>query len=73
MMLQEWLSGPYLVVAILVALFMVYHLVQWIRASRNYRDSADDHTMGCLRVLDWGCLGCSLPVAVIVLLIILII
>lgn len=53
-----------MVVAAIIILLVIYYLVQWVRATRNHRDSADDYFRGCLDVFN---IGCWLPMSVLLL------
>ncbi len=76
LLIGNWAEGNlyWVVVAAIAILIILYYLIQWIRSTRNYRDSADDHARGCLDTLGLGCLqalgiGCLMPLTVVVLLV----
>lgn len=55
-----------LVVAAIIVLVIIYYVIQWARATRNHRDSADDYFRGCLDLFN---IGCWLPLSVLVLMV----
>lgn len=64
---MTWSAGDIIssVIAVVFLLIIIYYLIQWMRASRNYRDSADDHALGCASTIGWGCTGCCFPVGIL--------
>ena len=46
----------WLAITCVVTLFLIYYIIQWIRNSRNHRDSADGYAKGCLETISLGCL-----------------
>ena len=59
----------WLAVTCVVALFVIYYIIQYFRSARNHRDSADDYAKGCLETIS---LGCLIPFTFIMLLLVVV-
>jgi len=50
------LNDPiWLTITCVIAIMLVYYIIQWIRSSRNHCDSADEYAKGCLETVGFGC------------------
>lgn len=55
-----------LVLAVLCGLAMIYYFLRWFQSTDRYSDEAEDDAAGCASALGFGCIGCSVPVVVVI-------
>lgn len=48
-------NGLAMVIAAIIAIIIIYYAIRWIIATRRGSDRADDHALGCINLLSWGC------------------